>query len=124
PGYDARSIGRDLRASWTSGFGGCARSADLGEVLDPHAGERVVRPLEAAQLDLIVARSVGRDLERTLQALGVRPEALRGVVAGLPRGDQERPVARLEQQQLAEGVIRGALAERVTRRIVREGADA
>src|SRR4029079_17790594 len=75
------------------------------------------------QLDLVLARAARRDLERALQTLGVRPEALGGVVAGLTGGDEERPVARLEEQQLAQRVIGRALAQRIARRVVREGED-
>ena len=51
----------------------------------------------------------------------MRAESLGRVVAGLTSGDEERPVARFEEQQLAERVIRGALAERIAGRIVGDG---
>src|SRR5205814_10297526 len=80
------------------------------EVCDGRVGERVVRAFEAPQLDLIlVGVTTARDRDRTTEPLRMRAKSFDRVVGGLSRRDQERPVARLREQQLAHGLASGAL---------------
>src|SRR2546427_13089992 len=51
--------------------------------------------------------------EGTPEAMHVRSETFDRVVGGLARRDEERPVARLREQELAHGLCRGAVAKRI-----------
>src|SRR4030088_3492759 len=102
PGPEGREEGLDPRGPLAK----CRR-----EIVGARIGERIVRALETPQLDLVSACPDARELHRSAEAQRVAAEALHRVVRGLSGRDQERPVARLREQQLARGLTRRARAK-------------